>query len=201
MTHATHPRPYQSRPPDARHALTEGGASYCWSCLSISCGYQVIPSVQNPPAHRREASAGTALALVSVLRLPLFPKRPGRSFVPFSCFRDPTLQGSVPSAHHAPLSNLQLRPLPTQYLSTIFPFLIVLPKPVSTHPIHRAHNIIVPRHYRPVETLASAAAAGTIGLLETPQSQLHFRQFRNHHLPPLETPLNILTLSDRQIGS
>jgi hypothetical protein len=72
---------------------------------------------------------------------------------------------------------------------------------VLTHPIHCANNIIVSRYYPPVETLASAAAAGTIGLLETPQSQLHFRQFHNHHLPPLETPLNILTLSDRQTGS
>jgi len=123
---------------------------------------------------------------------PPLSKKPGRSFVPFFLLprSDSPRLGLVrnalpaaPSAHHfLSFSNLQLRPAPTQHLSITLPFLIVLPTSVSPTQSAALTTSFVPRHYPPVETLASAAAAGTIGLLETPQSQLHFRQFHNHLL-------------------
>ena len=142
---------------------------------------------------------------------PLFPKKPGRSFVPFfpasaiQLSKARSSQERIARSTSAqafslfPTSSFVQRQLNTSRSS--LPFLIVLPSSVSPTQSTALTTSFVPRHYPPVETLASAAAAGTIGLLETPQSQLHFRQFRNHLLPPLETHLNILTLNDRQIGS
>lgn len=168
------------------------------------------PYNQKPPAHRREASVVSSLSPL-FSGFPPLSKKPGRSFVPFFLLprSDSPRLGLVrnalsaaPSAHHfLSFPTSKLRPAPTQHLSIILPFLIVLPTSVSPTQSAALTTSFVPRHYPPVETLASAAAAGTIGLLETPQSQLHFRQFRNHLLPPLETHLNVLTLNDRQIGS
>jgi hypothetical protein len=103
------------------------------------------------------------------------------------------------SAHHS--SNLQLRPAPTQHLSTILPFLIVLPSSVSptqstaptTSLCHAATRLS--KRWRPRLLQEQLACS------KPRKAQLHFKQFHIHSLPPLETPLNILTLSDRHIGS
>jgi hypothetical protein len=149
------------------------------------------PYNQKPPAHRREASVASSL-LPLFSGFPLFPKKPGRSFVPFFLLprsNSPRL-GLVrnafarsTSAHHSlsfqPPASSSANSTPLDHLAIL---LIVLLSPFSPTQSTALTTSFVPRHYPPVETLASAAAAGTIGLLETPQSQLHFRQFHNHLL-------------------
>ena len=131
------------------------------------------------PAHRREASAALALALASVLRLSPLSKKawpilcslfllPRSNSPRLGLVRNAFARGT--SAHHSPLFQ---PPTSSSVHSTSLDRLSIshsVAEPSLTHPIRRANNIIVPRHYPPVETLASAAAAGTIGLLETPQS-------------------------------
>lgn len=98
------------------------------------------PYNQKPPAHRREASVASSLSPLILRLSPSFPKKPGRSFVPFFLLprsNSPRLglvRNALPAAPVLTilsLSNLQLGPAPTQHLSIILPFPIVLPSSVS----------------------------------------------------------------------
>jgi hypothetical protein len=181
MTHATHPPavPIKATQPKTRVAQRGGGRANCWSCLSISCGYQVIPSVQKPPQpvgvrHQRHWPSFSPL----FSGFPSFQKSLADPLLPFptSAIQLSKARFSqeriCPRHQCSPLSSFPTSSVVQRQLDVSRPSSIShsVAEPSLTQPIHRANNIIVPRHYPPVETLASAAAAGTIGLLETPQS-------------------------------
>jgi hypothetical protein len=179
--HAPPGRANQGRPAQD-YALPEGrGRANCWSCLSISCGYQVIPSVQKTPQpvgarHQRH----WPFVLASVLRLSPLSKKAW----PILCSLF-----LLPRSNSPRLGFSQERICPRhQLLTKLSSFLtsnvvqrqlnICRPSSIShsvAEPPSLTHQSTAPTSLchattRPVETLASAAAAGTIGLLETPQS-------------------------------
>ena len=166
---------------------------------------------QKPPAHRREASVASSLSPLILRLSPSFPKKPGRSFVPFFLLprsNSPRLglvRNALPAAPVLTilsLSNLQLGPAPTQHLSIILPFPHSTTKLSLTHPIHRANNnhlchatTRLSKHWRPRLLQEQLACS------KPRKADFTSDNFTITFLPPLETALNILTLNDRQIGS
>ena len=169
------------------------------------------PYNQKPPAHRREASVASSL-LPLFSGFPLFPKKPGRSFVPFFLLprSNPPRLGLVrnafarsTTAHHSlsfPTSSFVQRQLNTSRSPCYFAHSVV--EPILTHPIHRANHIICATPLPACRNIGVRGCCRNNWLARNPAKPTSLQTIsQSPSLPLLETPLNIFTLNDRQIGS